>query len=220
MTRILLADDQAMLRAGLKMILDAELDLEVVGEAGDGREAVEGARKLEPDIVLMDVQMPVMDGVEATRRILAGREPRPRVVILTTFDLDEYVYEGMRAGACGFMLKSAPPEQLVSGVRAAVAGDALLAPEVTRRLLERFTARPLPGSVPAGLGELTEREREVLELMARGLTNGEIADRLFLGTATIKTHVNRILAKLGVRDRVQAVIVAYESGLVVPGEPA
>jgi DNA-binding NarL/FixJ family response regulator len=219
MTRVLLADDQALLRGGLKLMLEAQDDLEVVGEAGDGREAVEAVRKLNPDVVLIDIQMPVMDGVEATRRILTGPGPHPRVVILTTFDFDEYLYEGIRAGACGFLLKSAPPEQLVGGVRAAMAGDALLAPEVTRRLLDGFVRRPPPGAtVPPGLEELTDREREVLELMANGLSNGEIAERLFLGEATVKTHVSRVLAKVGARDRVQAVIAAYESGLVVPGE--
>ena len=218
MTRIVLADDQALLRGGLRLIFEAEDDLDVVGEAGDGRAAVEAARTLRPDVVLMDIQMPGMDGVEATRRILTGPDPHPRVVILTTFDLDEYVYAAMRAGACGFLLKSAPPDRLVGGVRAAVAGDALLAPEVTQRLLERFINRTPPGAAAPGLEELTEREREVLVLMARGLSNGEIADTLVVGGATIKTHISRILLKLGARDRVQAVIAAYESGLVVPGE--
>ena len=219
MTRVVLADDQALVRGGLRMILDAQSDIDVVAEAGDGREAVDAARRLEPDLVLMDIQMPVMDGLEATRRILTGPQPHPRVVILTTFDLDEYVYEAIRAGACGFLLKSAPPDQLAGGVRAAMAGDALLAPEVTRRLLASFVRRPPPGtSVPPGLEQLTDRERQVLELIARGHSNREIAKALFLGEATVKTHVNRILSKLGARDRVQAVVAAYESGLVVPGE--
>jgi len=203
------------------MILDTHEDIDVVGEAGDGQEALELARRLEPDLVLMDVQMPRMDGLEATRRLLAGREPHPRVVVLTTFDLDEYVYAAIRAGACGFLLKSAPPDQLAAGVRAAMAGDALLAPEVTRRLLDAFVRRPPPGSgVPAGLEELTDREREVLVLIGRGRSNREIAAELFLGESTVKTHVNRVLSKLSARDRVQAVVIAYETGLVAPGEPA
>ncbi|MCA1572598.1 MAG: response regulator transcription factor [Chloroflexi bacterium] len=219
MTRVLLADDQALLRGGLRMILDAQPDIEVVGEASDGREAVEAARRLQPDLVLMDIQMPVMDGLEATRRILAGREPRPCVVVLTTFDLDEYVYEAIRAGACGFLLKSAPPDQLTAGVRAAMAGDALLAPEVTRRLLDAFVRRPpLGAGAQPGLEQLTDRELQVLTLIARGRSNREIAAELFLGEATVKTHVNRILSKLGARDRVQAVVAAYESGFVVPGD--
>jgi DNA-binding NarL/FixJ family response regulator len=217
--RVLIADDQALLRSGLRMILDAHADIEVVGEAGNGHEALELARRLAPDLVLMDVQMPVMDGLEATRRLLAGREPHPRVVVLTTFDLDEYVYAAIRAGACGFLLKTAPPDQLAAGVRAAMAGDALLAPEVTRRLLDQFVRRPPPGGdVPAGLEELTVREREVLHQIGRGRSNREIATELFLGEATVKTHVNRILSKLGARDRVQAVVIAYETGLVTPGE--
>jgi DNA-binding NarL/FixJ family response regulator len=221
MIRVLLADDQALLRSGLRMILDTHEDIDVVGEAGDGREALELASRLEPDLVLMDVQMPGMDGLEATRRLLAGCEPHPRVVVLTTFDLDEYVYAAIRAGACGFLLKSAPPDQLAAGVRAAMAGDALLAPQVTRRLLDQFVRRPPPGSgVPAGLEELTEREREVLVLIGRGRSNREIADELFLGESTVKTHVNRILSKLSARDRVQAVVIAYETGLVAPGDAA
>ena len=219
MIRVLIADDQALLRSGLRMILDAHADIEVVGEAGDGHEALELARRLGPDLVLMDVQMPVMDGLEATRRVLAGREPHPRVVVLTTFDLDEYVYAAIRAGACGFLLKTAPPDQLAAGVRAAMAGDALLAPEVTRRLLDQFVRRPPPGGDgPPGLTELTAREREVLVQIGRGLSNREIAMELFLGESTVKTHVNRILSKLGARDRVQAVVIAYETGLVTPGE--
>jgi DNA-binding NarL/FixJ family response regulator len=217
--RVLLADDQALLRSGLRMILDAHGDIEVVGEAGDGHEALELARRLAPDLVLMDVQMPVMDGLEATRRLLAGREPHPRVVVLTTFDLDEYVYAAIRAGACGFLLKTAPPDQLAAGVRAAMAGDALLAPEVTRRLLDQFIRRPPPGGdVPPGLTDLTAREREVLVQIGRGRSNREIATELFLGESTVKTHVNRILSKLGARDRVQAVVIAYETGLVTPGD--
>ena len=219
MIRVLIADDQALLRSGLRMILDANADIEVEGEAGNGHEALELARRLAPDLLLMDVQMPMMDGLEATRRLLAGREPHPRVVVLTTFDLDEYVYAAIRAGACGFLLKTAPPDQLAAGVRAAMAGDALLAPEVTRRLLDQFVRRPPPGGdVPAGLEELTVREREVLLQIGRGRSNREIATELFLGEATVKTHVNRILSKLGARDRVQAVVIAYETGLVTPGE--
>ena len=216
---VLIVDDQALARTGLRMVLEVEPDIDIVGEAADGEQAISVAAATSPDVILMDVRMPRMDGLEATRRILTGREPHPRVVILTTFDLDEYVYEAIRAGACGFLLKSAPPDQLAGGVRAAMAGDALLAPEVTRRLLASFVSRPPPGaSVPPGLEELTPREVEVLELIARGRSNREIAAELVLGEATVKTHVNRILSKLDARDRVQAVVAAYESGLVVPGE--
>jgi DNA-binding NarL/FixJ family response regulator len=215
--RVLLADDEALLRGGIRMILEAQQDLEVVAEAADGAEAVEVARRARPDVVLMDVRMPGMDGLEATRRLMLLTTP-PKVVVLTTFDLDEYVYEAMRAGACGFLLKTAPPAELAAAVRAAVRGDALLAPEVTKRLLAEFTRRPPPGTtVPAALGELTEREREVLLLIARGQSNSAIAADLVIAEATVKTHVNRIFAKLGLRDRVEAVVLAYETGLVRPG---
>lgn len=218
MIRVVLADDQALLRGGLRLILDAQPDIEVVGEAGDGREVLDVARAVAPDLVLMDVRMPGMDGLEATRRMLQGTPPHPRVVILTTFDSDAYLHEAIRAGASGFLLKTAPPEQLCAGVRSAMAGDALLAPEITQRLMEEFVRRPAPGATPLELDDLTAREREVLVLIARGRANGEIAGELFLSETTVKTHVNHILAKLGVRDRVQAVVLAYECGLVVPGD--
>jgi DNA-binding NarL/FixJ family response regulator len=215
---VLIVDDQALVRAGFRMILEAEEDLEVVGEAADGRDAVAEARRLRPDIVLMDVRMPDVDGIEATRRLL-GDEADVKVVMLTTFDMDEYVYDALRAGASGFLLKDAPPEQLVAGIRAVASGDALLAPSVTRRVIEEFVRRP-PDSVrtaPAELAELTPRELEVLEQMARGLSNAEIAKDLFLSETTVKTHVAHILMKLKLRDRVQAVVFAYESGVVLPG---
>jgi DNA-binding NarL/FixJ family response regulator len=215
--RVLIADDQSLVRGGLRMILEAQGDIEVIGEAEDGHRAVRLAEQLEPDVVLMDIRMPALDGLEATRRILA-RPVAPRILVLTTFDLDEYVYKAMRAGASGFLLKSARPEQLVEAVRGVVAGDALLAPEITQRLLAEFLRRPPPGAAPRpGLDELTPREREVLELIAIGLSNGEIAARLIVGEATVKTHVSRVFLKLGLRDRVQAVIAAYETGLVQPG---
>jgi len=216
---VLLADDQALVRGGFRMILDAQEDVEVVGEAEDGREAVERARELGPDVVLMDVRMPVLDGIQATKRIV-DEHLRARVLILTTFDEDEIVYDAMKAGASGFLLKSAPPARLVEAVRTVAGGDALLAPTITRRLVEQFVARPRPGqAVPPGLEELTEREREVLVLIANGLSNAEIAARLVVSEATVKTHVNHVLQKLELRDRVQAVVLAYESGLVRPGEP-
>jgi DNA-binding NarL/FixJ family response regulator len=215
MTRILVADDQVLVRGGLRMILEAQPDLEVVGEAGDGSEALALARELRPDLVLMDIRMPGLDGLEATRRLLAAGDPAPKVLVLTTFDLDEYVYEAIRAGASGFLLKSAPPPQLVEGVRAVMAGDALLSPEITRRLLERFTRRPPPSAgAPAELADLTQRELDVLRLMADGQSNAEIAASLVLSEATVKTHVNHILTKLRLRDRVQAVALAYRSGLM------
>lgn len=219
MIRVLLVDDHALARGGLRVVLDVQDDIEVVGEAGDGDEAVELALRLRPDVVVMDIRMPRVDGIEATRRLVA-QGTTARVLVLTTFDLDQYVYEAIRAGAAGFLLKDAPPGQLVEAVRAVAAGETLLAPAVTRRLLERFVRVPPPGAPRwEGLDLLTEREVEVLRAVARGLSNREIADRLFLSEATVKTHVTRILAKLGLRDRVQAVVVAYESGLVQPGEP-
>jgi DNA-binding NarL/FixJ family response regulator len=216
--RVLIADDQAMVRAGFSMILGAVDGIEVVGEAADGREAVAAAGRLGPDVVVMDVQMPALDGVAATREILAGTGPAPRVLVVTTFDVDDYVYDALRAGASGFMLKNAPPEELVDAVRVLARGDALLAPAVTRRVIERFAGQS-PAVAVAGLDELTQREREVFVLVARGLSNAEIADRLAVSHGTVKTHVARILMKLGLRDRVQAVVLAYESGTVAPGRP-
>ena len=217
MIRVLIADDQALMRGGFRMILDAQDDIEVVGEAIDGRDAVEQYRRTAPDVVVMDVRMPAMDGIEATRRLTAAGPPA-RVLILTTFDLDEYVYEALRAGASGFLLKDRPPEELVAAVRVVAAGDALIAPSVTRRLIEEFARRPQRPAAPDGLDELTEREREVLVLMARGRSNAEIAAGLFIAETTVKTHVGHVLAKLRLRDRAQAVVIAYESGLVHPGE--
>ncbi|HVL89720.1 MAG TPA: response regulator transcription factor [Actinomycetota bacterium] len=217
--RVLIADDQSLVRAGFRMILDAEPDIEIAGEAPDGEQAVAAARSLRPDVVLMDVRMPVMDGIEATRRLAGpGRADPVKVVILTTFDLDEYVVEALRAGASGFLLKDAPPDDLVEAVRVVADGNALLAPSVTRKLLDKFAQRlPAPSADPAPrLAGLTERETEVLTLMARGLSNAEIAASLFVGEATVKTHVSRVLMKLGLRDRVHAVIFAFESGLIRP----
>ena len=217
--RILLVDDQPLLRTGFRMILEAEPGLAVVGEASDGIQAVELALSLQPDVVLMDIRMPRMDGVEATRRIAGpGRDGTARVLVLTTFDLDEYVVEALRAGASGFLLKEAPPEQLVAGIRTVAAGEQLLAPSVTRRLIERFTAQA-PAAQPAAMDELTPRELEVLQLVARAMTNAEIAAHLFVSETTVKTHVARILMKLGLRDRVQAVVLAYERGLVQVSSP-
>jgi DNA-binding NarL/FixJ family response regulator len=216
---VLIVDDQALVRAGFRMILEAEEDIDVVGEAADGREAVAEARRLRPDVVLMDVRMPDVDGIEATRRLLGADGSDVKIVMLTTFDMDEYVYDALRAGASGFLLKDVPPEQLVAGIRAVASGDALLAPTVTRRVIEEFVRRP-PDSLrtaPPELAELTARELEVLKLIARGLANGEIAKELFVGETTVKTHVAHILMKLELRDRVQAVVFAYESGLVLPG---
>jgi len=214
--RVLVADDQALMRGGFRMILDAESDLEVIGEAIDGADAVRGFERWQPDVVVMDVRMPTMDGIEATRRI-TSIDPSAKVLILTTFDLDEYVYDALRAGASGFLLKDRPPEELIHAVRVVAVGDALLAPAVTRRLIEEFAHRPDAPVAPAGLEELTDREREVLVLMARGLSNAEIASSLFVAETTVKTHVGRVLHKLALRDRAQAVVLAYESGLVQPG---
>jgi DNA-binding NarL/FixJ family response regulator len=216
MIRVLLADDQELVRSGFRLILELAEGIEVVGEAADGREAVRLAKELQPDVVLMDVRMPELDGIEATRRLRqAGVEAR--VLVLTTFDLDEYVYGAMRAGASGFLLKDAPREQLVTAVRTAARGEALLAPAITKRLIERFVDRPAPLEAAPALAELSGRELEVLRLVARGLSNAEIAGELIIGEATVKTHVARVLRKLDLRDRVQAVVLAYESGVVEPG---
>jgi DNA-binding NarL/FixJ family response regulator len=218
--RVLLCDDQALVRSGFGMILDARDDLEVVGEAEDGHEVIERARELDPDVILMDIRMPNVDGVEATRRLVKAGS-RARILILTTFDLDEYVYDALRAGASGFLLKDVQPAQLVDAIRVVAAGDALLAPSVTRRLLDRF-AGALPGDEakpPAALEALTERELEVLKLLAGGLSNAELAEQLFLSETTVKSHISSVLRKLDLRDRVQAVVLAYEAGLVRPGAP-
>jgi DNA-binding NarL/FixJ family response regulator len=218
--RVLLVDDQALMRTGFRMILEAEEGIEVVGEAADGLEAVEMTRQARPDVVLMDIRMPRLDGVEATRRLVSEHVAQPvRVLILTTFDLDEYVYAALQAGASGFLLKDAPPEELAHAIRVVARGDALIAPSITRRLLNEFARRPRRDSqtIPEP-DALTGREREVLTLVARGLSNAEIAANLVVGETTVKTHVGHLLMKLGVRDRVQAVVLAYESGLVRPGE--
>ena len=216
---VLIADDQALVRAGFRMILESETDLEVVGEAADGREAVEEATRLKPDVVLMDVRMPELDGIEAARQLLAS-DGFAKVVMLTTFDLDEYVYEALRAGASGFLLKDVPPEQLVAGIRSVASGDALLAPSITRRVIEAFVQTPPPAAREqhSKLEELTTRELDVLKLLARGLSNAEIAAELVVSDTTVKTHVAHILMKLDQRDRVQAVVFAYETGLVQPGQ--
>jgi DNA-binding NarL/FixJ family response regulator len=212
--RVLLVDDQTLVRTGFRLILGSEPDIEVVGDAADGQEGIEQGRRLRPDVVLMDIRMPKVDGIEATRRVTKD-SPATKVVILTTYDLDEYVFDALRAGASGFILKDAPPDQLVNAVRVAAGGDALLAPSVTRRLVEEFARRKPRAELP--LAELTARELEVLKLMARALSNAEIANRLVVSEGTVKTHVARILDKLDCRDRVQAVVAAYESGLVQPG---
>ena len=218
--RILIADDQALVRAGFKMILDAEDDLEVVGEAIDGLQAVEMCRRLKPDVVLMDIRMPELDGIQATRRVVEAGDPEQpvRVLMLTTFDLNEYVYEALRAGASGFLLKDVPPEQLAAGIRVVADGEALLAPSITKRLIQEFAeVAPAMPEPPTGIDELTARELEVFKLLARGLSNAEIAEELVVSETTVKTHVARVLMKLGLRDRVQAVVLAYEAGIAVPG---
>jgi DNA-binding NarL/FixJ family response regulator len=218
--RVLLVDDQALIRAGFRMILEAEEDLEVVGECADGTQAVDSVKRFSPDVVLMDIRMPEMDGIEATRRIVGGNGETPaKVLMLTTFDLDEYVYDALRAGASGFLLKDVPADQLVAGIRLVAQGDALLAPSVTRRLIQEFSRSSRGrGDRPPGLDELTPREVEVFKLLARGMSNAEIAADLIVSETTVKTHVARILMKLEVRDRVQAVVLAYESGVVAPGD--
>jgi DNA-binding NarL/FixJ family response regulator len=213
--RVLLADDQELVRAGFRMILETQADIEVVSEAGDGVAAVAATRRVRPDVVLMDIRMPNLDGLQATKQIMATGS-RSRVLILTTFDLDEYVYQALAAGASGFLLKNAPPEQLIDAVRVVAAGDALLSPSITRRVIEQFTRLPPPGGTDV-LAGLTDREREVLKLVARGMSNAEIAAQLFVSDATVKSHVAHLLAKLQLRDRVQAVVLAYESGLIRPG---
>ena len=216
--RVVLADDQHLIRTGFRMILAAEPGIEVVGEAATGVEAVAIARQLAPDVVLMDIRMPDLDGIEATRQILAGNhQPQTKVLILTTFDLDEYVYDALRAGASGFLLKDVPAEQLATSVRTIGAGDALLAPTITRRLIEQFAAPRPAANTATGIEDLTPRELEVFGLLATGMTNTEIAAQLIVGETTIKTHVTRILMKLGARDRVQAVVLAYQAGIVTPG---
>ena len=217
--RVLIVDDQALVRTGLRMVLELEPDIDIVGEAADGEQAVTVAAETNPDVILMDVRMPHMDGLEATRRIVGSREQGPRVLILTTFDLDEYVYEALLAGASGFVLKDIPPEQLVEAIRVVAHGDALLSPTITRRLIEEFVRRP-PETAhppPRELEQLTPREAEILRFVARGLSNAEIAAQAFVSEPTVKTHIARILMKLGLRDRVQVVVYAYEHGLAKPG---
>ena len=212
--KVLIADDQALMRAGFRMVLEFEDDIEVVGEAANGEQAVHSVRRLKPDVVLMDIRMPELDGIAATRQIV----PAARVLILTTFDLDEYVYDALAAGASGFLLKDSSPDQLVAAIRVVAGGEALLAPSITSRLIDEFArARPRPAAPPPGLDELTARELEVFKLVARGLSNAEIAAELIVSETTVKTHVARVLMKLGLRDRVQAVVLAYESGVAVPG---
>jgi DNA-binding NarL/FixJ family response regulator len=216
--RVLIADDQAVVRSGLRRIIEVDAEVEVVGEAGDGLAAVDAARRLAPHLVLMDIRMPRLDGLAATRRIIAGHEDPPRILILTTFGLDEYVYEALRAGASGFLLKDASPEDIVAAIRAVARGDALLDPSVTASVIGQFAALPIPREdLKAQVDELTAREQEVLSLMARGCSNAEIADQLVVSEGTVKTHVGHVLRKLGLRDRIQAVIFGYESGLLQPG---
>jgi DNA-binding NarL/FixJ family response regulator len=219
MIRIVLADDQAMVRAGFRMILEAEDDLEIVGEASDGDHAVTTVRQQRPDVALMDVQMPRMNGLDATRHIVDDPDIHTRVMILTTFEQDEYIFEALRAGASGFLLKNAPPEELIHAVRVIAAGDSLLAPSITRRVIQDFVKRPARRSNDALLQRLTERETEVLVMLAAGKSNAELATSLYVGEGTIKTHVSHVLTKLGLRDRMQAVVFAYESGLIEPGRP-
>ena len=215
--RVLIADDQQLVRTGFRMILDAEPDIEVIGEATNGREALAMTRELGPDVVLMDIRMPELDGIEATRRVVQhDSEASTRVLMLTTFDLDEYVYDALRAGASGFLLKDVPSNQLAAGVRMVAAGDALLAPTITRRLIEEFATTPPAAPDPPGLDELTPRELEVFRLVAQGKSNADIAAELIIGETTVKTHVTRMMMKLGVHDRVQAVVLAYELGVVIP----
>ena len=215
---VLIVDDQELVRAGFRMILDAEDDIEVAGEAANGQEAVAEAQRLQPDVVLMDVRMPILDGIEATRRLLANGGMDSKVVMLTTFDMDEYVYDALRAGASGFLLKDVPPEQLAAGIRVVAQGEALLAPSITRRLIEEFAKnQPVERATPKEVEELTARELEVFKLIARGMSNAEVAAELIVSETTVKTHVARILMKLHLRDRVQAVVYAYESGMIQPG---
>ncbi len=216
MIRVLIVDDQELVREGLRMLLDAEDDIEVVGEADDGKDALTEARRLDPDVILMDVRMPELDGIEATTRLVASGS-RSRVLMLTTFDLDEYVYRALKAGASGFLLKDVTREQLTHGVRTIASGESLLAPAVTRRLIADFCLGPQPGGIPEATTTLSDRELEVLRLLARGLSNAEIADTLVLSEATVKSHVGQVLAKLNLRDRAQTIVFAYETGLVKPG---
>ena len=214
---MVLIDDQALIRTGFKMILESEDDIEIVGEAGDGEQGVVAVRRLRPDVVLMDVQMPTMDGLEATGRIVQEGSIPSRIVILTTFERDDYIFDALRAGASGFLLKNSPPDELVHAVRVVAAGESLLAPSVTRKVIEEFIERPARHSIEAELARLTERETEILKLLATGKSNAELAGLLFVAEGTIKTHVSNVLTKLGLRDRMQAVIFAYESGLIEPG---
>lgn len=214
---VVIADDQPLVRAGLRMIIDAADDLHLIAEAADGKEAVQAARRAQPDVLLMDIRMPVIDGLEATRQITAIEQPT-RVLILTTFELDEYIYGALKAGASGFLLKDVAPEHLVNGIRTVAAGDALLSPSVTTRLIEAYLQGQAHTPPPSALGNLTPRELEIFKLVARGLSNAEIAGRLFLSNATVKTHVTRALTKLGLRDRAQAVVLAYETAIIRPGE--
>ena len=217
MIDVVVADDEALMRSGVRLMVEAQQDMRIVGEAVNGLDAVEQIRLRRPHVAIMDVRMPGLDGIAATRRLVSTGTLETRILVLTTFDLDEYVYEALRAGASGFLLKSAPPEQLLAAIRRVAAGESLLAPEITRRLIEDYVRRPRPGAAATELDELTEREREVLVLIGRGRSNAEIAAELFVSEGTVKTHVNRILRKLDVRDRVQAVVLAYESGLIEPG---